>query len=249
MDFSFTIYNNLLVSLKKGGFNFQTFYDFLISPFDKVVILRHDVDSLPKNALKIAEIEANLGIKSTFYFRARKNVFNEVIINKIIELGHEIGYHYENLDIYKGNYEKAFEDFKYNLEKFRKLYPVKTICMHGSPLSKYDNRKLWEKYDYKSIGIIGEPYFDVNWNEVLYLTDTGRKWNCIETIVRDKVKSKFSHLKFSNTSEIIENINLLPKKIMINTHPQRWTNNLILWGYEFISQNLKNSIKKAFFVK
>ena len=40
------------------------------------------------------------------------------------------------------------EDFRFYLDKFRNIYPVKTICMHGSPLSKYDNRLLWEKYDY-----------------------------------------------------------------------------------------------------
>ncbi|MBC8179929.1 hypothetical protein H8E88_02285 [candidate division KSB1 bacterium] len=49
----------------------------------------------------------------------------------------------------------TIEDFRSNLEMLRKLYPVKTICMHGSPLSKYDNRLLWEKYDYRDYGIIG----------------------------------------------------------------------------------------------
>ncbi len=40
-------------------------------------------------------------------------------------------------------FELAIDDFRLNLEKMRKLYPVKTICMHGSPLSKWDNRDLW----------------------------------------------------------------------------------------------------------
>ncbi len=78
-----------------------------------------------------------------------------------------------------------------NLERLRKLYPVKTICMHGSPLSKYDNRKLWEKHDYKDYGIIGEPYFDVDFSRVLYLTDTGRCWDGFDYSVRDKVISDF----------------------------------------------------------
>jgi len=47
--------------------------------------------------------------------------------------------------------------------------------MHGSPLSKYDNRKIWEKYDYRDYGIIAEPYFDIDFNEVFYMTDKGRK--------------------------------------------------------------------------
>jgi len=51
----------------------------------------------------------------------------------------------------------AIEDFRINLDKFRAIYPVKTICMHGSPLSKFDNRLLWEKYDYRDFGIVGSP--------------------------------------------------------------------------------------------
>ena len=68
------------------------------------------------------------------------------------------------------------------------LSHVKTICMHGSPLSKWDNRDLWKKYDYRDFGIIAEPYFDVDFDEVFYLTDTGRRWDGDKVSVRDKVK-------------------------------------------------------------
>jgi len=71
--------------------------------------------------------------------------------------------------------DKAIKSFEINLSALRKIAPVKTICMHGSPLSKYDNRKIWEKYDYRDYGIIAEPYFDIDFNEVFYMTDKGRK--------------------------------------------------------------------------
>ena len=61
-----------------------------------------------------------------------------------------------------------------HLAYFRKFYPVETICMHGSPMSRYDNRLIWQKYDYRELGIIGEPYFDIDFDRVFYLTDTGR---------------------------------------------------------------------------
>ena len=66
-------------------------------------------------------------------------------------MGHEIGYHYEDLAMAKGNYEKAILSFEQNLAKLRHIVPVETICMHGSPLSKFDNRKIWEKYDYRRL--------------------------------------------------------------------------------------------------
>jgi hypothetical protein len=82
----------------------------------------------------------------------------------------------------------AYESFCGNLERLRENFDVKTICMHGSPLSRFDNRIIWEKYDYRELGIIGEPYLDVDFSEVFYLTDTGRRWDGVS--VRDKVGSR-----------------------------------------------------------
>src|SRR5690554_2385803 len=61
------------------------------------VYLRHDVDRNPENSLIMARIEAQYGIKSSFYFRFRFQSWNVDIVKKISDLGHEIGYHYENL--------------------------------------------------------------------------------------------------------------------------------------------------------
>ena len=80
--------------------------------------------------------------------------------------------HYETMDTANGDIVKAWDLFRFNLDKFRSLVDVNTICMHGSPRSKYDNKALWEKYDYNSLEIIGEPYYDVDFDMVFYLTDT-----------------------------------------------------------------------------
>ena len=121
--------------------------------------------------------------------------------------------------------------------------------MHGSPMSKWDNRKLWEKYEYKELGIMGEPYFDIDFKKVLYLTDTGRMWNNENSSVRDKVDSGFS-FSFHDTDDIVQAFqkSKLPDQIMLNIHPQRWTNSYVLWTQEYVLQNIKNRIKR-FIVK
>lgn len=207
--------------------------------------MRHDVDRLPMNALRLARLEKEQGINSCYYFRIVKKSNDPEVIKAIADLGHEIGYHYEDFSIANGNKQIAIEYFKTNLEYFRQFYPVNTICMHGSPLSKWDNRLLWDDYNYKDFGIIGEPYFDVNYNEVLYITDTSRKWNDLKANIRDKIYSKFDY-KIRNSYHLIELIDnsILPDKILINTHPQRWSNFGFNWLYEFLLQNLKNPIKK-----
>lgn len=245
MDFTLKTYQSLLDALKKNDYTFQTFEEFMITTApEKVVVLRHDIDKLPQNALILAQMEHVSGVKASYYIRVVKGTWNEDVIRQIIALGHEVSYHYEDLTITNGDYEKAWEHFTVHLARIREFYPAKTICMHGSPLSKWDNRKIWDKYDYRKMGIIGEPYFDVDYSKVLYITDTGRSWNNADVSIRDKVKDGL-RVSIKNTSHLISLIddNKLPDKIIINTHPQRWFDFGFGWIKELIIQNLKNKVK------
>ncbi|HLW09289.1 MAG TPA: hypothetical protein VKX35_02740 [Fermentimonas sp.] len=178
------------------------------------------------------------------FIRMIKGVYDEEIIKKISDLRHETGYHYETMDSCKGDVDEAYQLFCKNLEKLREIVPVKTICMHGSPLSKYDNRDIWAKYDYKELGIIGEPYFDVDYDKVLYLTDTGRGWNNRDASIRDRVNQGFD-LRVKTTFDLLEKIKegKLPERVIINTHPQRWGEEFFPWVKELIFQRVKNTIK------
>ena len=121
--------------------------------------------------------------------------------------------------------------------------------MHGSPRSKFDNKDIWKKYDYKDLGILGEPYFDLDFDKVLYLTDTGRMWDGNKYSVRDKVNSYFE-FSFHSTEDIIGSIekNELPEKIMFTFHPQRWHNEFHSWVKEYLFQTSKNVVKRFFYV-
>jgi hypothetical protein len=245
LDFTISKYNELIQALKNNGYEFQTIHDFLTNPSDKSIVLRHDVDLKPENSLRFARIQHDYGIKGTYYFRAKSYSWKPKIVKEIHDLGHEIGYHYENLSSCNGNFERAILDFQKNLSDFRNLVPITTICMHGSPLSKYDNKDLWDKYSYKNYDIIGEPYFDIEYNNVFYLTDTGRSWDGAKFSIRDKVSTNYTE-KFSTTDDIIaatSKINF-PKQIVFTFHPQRWNDNFNKWFIELISQSIKNSVKK-----
>jgi len=55
--------------------------------------------------------------------------WDETIIREIRDMGHEIGYHYDDLSFCKGDHEKAIRRFEKNLATLREIAPVKTICM------------------------------------------------------------------------------------------------------------------------
>jgi len=245
MDFTVKLYRDLLASLVEEGYSFQSFDEFLKAPLSKTIILRHDVDLLPLNSLVFAKIQREQGVKGTYYFRAVPQSWDEDVIRAIHDMGHEIGYHYECLTTSKGNLEKGIDDFQNNLTKLRKLAPVSTICMHGSPMSKYDSKDLWKEYNYRDYGIVGEPYFDVDFKKVFYLTDTGRKWDGNKVSIRDKVDSGFD-ISFHKTKEIIlaAKDSQLPNQIMFTFHPQRWNDGRVKWTKELILQNVKNIIKQ-----
>lgn len=246
MDFTFTAYRKLLKILFGEGFVFQPFAAFMQTPLHKGIILRHDIDKLPANALKMAQLEHGLGVCGSYYFRVIPGVWEENVMKQIVALGHELGYHYEDLAIARGDTEKAIQHFETQLNRFREIYPVNTICMHGSPLSRHDNRALWKSHDYRDFGIIGEPYFDVDYTKVFYLTDTGRKWNNGTVGIRDRVESGFD-IKVNSTFHLADlaGQGALPDQMMITVHPQRWHDRVLPWIQELVWQNVKNGAKWA----
>lgn len=261
-DFTPSTYKRLLTSLQRAGYDFLTFEDYCQKyakdknkhAKDKIVVLRHDVDKKPRHSLRLAKIEAALGIKATYYFRIVTESNQPRVIMQIAALEHEIAYHYEDLSLNKGDVDLAYQAYQKNLDYFRQFYPVKTISMHGSPASKIDNRDIWKHYNYRDLGIIGEPYFDFiseNINQVdgcqFYFTDTGGMWDGNKYNVRDKAirSNNIERISVHTTTELIKFLtqrkgNLI---VMINIHPQRWISNQFEWLIERLKQRMKNGVK------
>ena len=256
MDFTPYQYHRLLIALRDAGYAFVPMEDFASHQGEKVVCLRHDIDKRPLAALPIARIEHQLGIRATYYFRCMKNAHQPLVIRQVVALGHEVGYHYEDMRIAHGDAEKAFAHFREQLAYFRSFYPVSTICMHGAPTSQFDGRALWKTFDYHPLGITTEPYLDLDYSKVLYLTDTGRCWDGSRSSVRDKIPRlqdewAAAGLVFHTTEQLIQGLPKIqqtfaaqPHSLLITTHPQRWTDNSLVWWGERIMQPLKNEVKK-----
>ena len=268
-DFTLHIYQELLLAITEAGYTFFTFENWCDGKAkEPFVILRHDVDLKADHSLAMAQLEAEMGIKASYYFRVVPQSNQPEIIRSIAKLGHEIGYHYEDLSLFKGDEIKALQHFEQQLHYFRQFYPIRTICMHGSPISKWDNRDLWKTHNYQEYGIVGEPYFDFLSTQSLekkfesdakadlkekamYFTDTGRMWNGDKYNVRDIANQPINQStdqppKIHSTFDLINWLNTKPNQqmIMITTHPQRWTTNKSMWMKELFFQTLKNNIKR-----
>lgn len=211
---------------------------------EPVVVLRHDVDRRPFNALHMAQLEHRLGIRSTYYFRHTKNVFKPGIIQDISKLGHEIGYHYETLSKSRGDQETAIRLFGQELSEFRILANVQTISMHGSPLSPFDNRDLWLENDFHTFGLIGEAYLSINYEKIQYFTDTGRTWIRTYYNLRDHTPQMRVNKEIKLTDHLISAIREKQfPQVCISTHPERWAGNIGEWGYSLMFDLATNMAK------
>lgn len=243
-DYTLSIYRDLINAFRTNGYRIVPVTEYLLNPGTKDLILRHDVDRWPVQALNIANIDFQLGIRSTFYFRIKPSVFKPHIISEIHDMGHEIGYHYEDLVTDKGDLTAAFLSFQNNLNKMRSICPIRSICAHGSPLSKWDSKSIWKRNDYKALGIVGDTAFDVDYNRIFYITDNGRGWNKRSVSIRDKVDTQYD-VYIMNTHHFIKMIetDVLPLVIMLNVHPDTFFNFGIRWIGNSLLIKVKNLIK------
>jgi hypothetical protein len=258
-DFTLDKYRELCRTLQKNGFTPLTVRDYLNgesadSPTHraKIVILRHDVDRKIMNALRMAKLEYEMGISSTYYFRY-PYTFKPDIIREIQGLGHEIGYHYEVLAKTKRDPKKAIYLFEQELCAMREVCEIKTICMHGTPLSRCDNRDLWKHYDYRDFGIDGEAYISLQDAGLQYFTDTGRSWNGNNSLQDTMPGPRIALPLVKTTVDLVSWIDSAKNECLyLTVHPQRWAMSGVEWieGYltDFFINRGKNLLTLRRFV-
>jgi hypothetical protein len=99
IDFSHRAYCELLEYIKGLGHRIVPFRD--IPQAGRYVILRHDIDFSVAKAAEMAMLDHQAGVQSTFFVLLTTPYYNPLdeenlqTLRRIIELGHEIGLHYD----------------------------------------------------------------------------------------------------------------------------------------------------------
>lgn len=250
IDFTLAAYKEYLQAIKSSYGNILTFSEYFSakSKPESFCLIRHDVDRKPANALRMARLENGMGVKSTYYFRAKPHTFKPDIITDIAGLRHEIGYHYESLADTGGDMPAALRDFENNLKKLKEIVSVRTIAMHGRPLSRCDSRDMWKSGEnhnklIKEYGISGEVYLDIDYTDIAYINDTGRNWTSGKFNKRDKVESDVE-ADFKDGENLLEYLKSSPpSKMVFQVHPERWEEGMIGWAIQYFSDMTVNIVK------
>jgi hypothetical protein len=188
------------------------------------LLLRHDVDQHPAAATRMAEIEAETGVLSTWYFRWR--TADPQVIATIREAGHAVGLHYETLTrelLRRGLtaadapplIPKARELLRRELEAFHERHgPAQSACPHGDTrVPGVHNGALLLGQDWSSYGL----RWDANAAMRAHRLDV---WLTDRSIAEGRWK------------EGLDPIDLLIDRrspILAVVHPNNWVSGLSLW--------------------
>lgn len=249
-DFTFEMYEQLLEAGLDAGYEHITVREYLASDSlpERFIIHRHDVDRKPENSLAMAQLEAAYNIQSTYYFRTIKKTFKPEMIQEIESLGHEIGYHYEDMDRADGYVEKAHELFSSELERFREYATVDTVCMHGNPLTSHDNRDMWSGFrDFDQYDLLGEAYLSMDYVDVTYFSDTGRTWEDGDLKIKDHTIGEDDKSVQADTSRDLCHLvseGSIPR-FCILSHPNRWAQTSPEYAIELCKDVMINGVKRV----
>lgn len=175
MEFTYAAYRELLSLLRERDFAFRNYHNYGDSP--RSAILRHDIDTSLDQAVKLAELEAQEHVRSTWFVLLRTDFYNvaskagQEALRHIRSLGHEIGLHFDEASYVPPlRPDEVIENIIKECGLLSALLEtrVSSVSMHRpSPATLVA--------DYEIPGIVnsyGETFF----RDFKYLSDSRRRW-------------------------------------------------------------------------
>lgn len=222
-DFTLENYARLIETAKEKGFNFISYTDEFV-PERKDILWRHDVEFEPDIALEMAEIESSFGVKSTYFFQIHSPFYNlfdphyTTVFNKIKELGHYVGLHFDS------HYYKIDEEAKLNeyitidKEYFEKVLDTKIDAFSFHNTTPFTHGCL----EYKYAGLINvySSHFKTKFN---YCGDSLGYW------------------RFDRLEDVLNDENI--RHLQVLTHDANWSEMILSPRQRFISA-IQNRAKR-----
>lgn len=138
--FTLKHYSEILEIAKSNGYVFLGFHD-PSPPKGKIIYLRHDIDVCLEEALDMATVEAELGIRSVYFVLVNSPLYNLLaadsieLISQIQEKGHWIGLHFDPVLLTSSSDEGLLErEVQKFLEFFRNKFNLVPVVSFHRPI-------------------------------------------------------------------------------------------------------------------
>jgi len=176
-EFSYNEYSTILEYLTRKRENLC--FEDLVSTDERnhFFILRHDIDYCPESALFMAEIEANMGVRASYFLLFSSTHYNLLsndycwFPRRLVKLGHEVGLHYDLRCYEYFGKNKVFEILQTECEMLSNLAgkEVRSISMHEPATSGKD--------PFRNSKDFINAYDDRYTKEILYFSDSCGAWS------------------------------------------------------------------------
>jgi hypothetical protein len=195
MRFTFDYIEEEYNKLIDAGYKFMTCEEYALNKTnlnkrDKFIINRVDIDFSVKKTEILINIFNKINIKATFFLRLHAPEYNPFsfenyrIIKKLVETGHELGYHSEIVDqatIWNENQDQCLIRDISTIENFYKI-KIKGVASHGG-ITGLNNLDFWNERKPCNYGLLYEAYdkeSDFNlFQDSLYISDSEwTNWKC-----------------------------------------------------------------------
>jgi len=175
-DFSYDSYKELVDVLRSKNLNL-CFEDFPLDyECENYFILRHDVDFSCEDALRMAEFEAKLGIRASYFMLFSSPFYNLLseeycrVPLRLVEMGHGVGLHYDTSTLTIFGTDNLLGMFEVRVELLTKLTgkKVKAIAMHNPAIGGADPFKNSKEF----VNAYDEQYT----KRIDYFSDSAGVW-------------------------------------------------------------------------
>jgi len=173
-SFSLEHYREILRVAKTSGYNFLLFDEAETSASERCCLLRHDIDYTPERAIEFGRIEADLGIRSTYFFQVVAWTYNVrekkcyQTMSELADMGHEIGLHFDvTWDV-----EAKWEDLPELCARDRKLLSYLSGLEISDIISFHNPGTYADKVVGREVVGIHHTYEPRYFSEYKYLSDS-----------------------------------------------------------------------------
>lgn len=212
-EFQFTFKNikKQFEEVLKQGYECITCFDYISykksGSTKKILVNRVDIDFSIRKTEILVDIFNDLKIKGTFFLRLHAPEYNPFsfenyrIIKKLIESGHELGYHSEVIDQSVIWDENAVDCLRRDIKIINNMFgiEIKGVASHGG-MTGLNNLDFWKDRKASDFGLAYEAYdkqpeFNL-FQESFYVSDSEwTKWKCYNKgiLVKDNRHSLLDH--------------------------------------------------------
>jgi hypothetical protein len=169
--------------------------------------LQENIDFSPHRALRLAEIEAEEGVRTTYFIHLHSEFYNALekdvtrCILRIKRLGHDLGLHFDigYYDIPRGDIRRLAERLRFERHLAERIFEshIQTFSYHNPEMGE------WIKVDRDEIAGMVNAYGGFLRKSYSYISDSNGYW------------------RFRRLKDVIEAGT--EKRLYVLTHPAWWT--------------------------